>query len=466
VWTLSGNWLAKGLGIVKTIILARILSPQDFGIIGLATLSMNFLSVFSEMGIESSLIQKKNLAQQDMNIAWTMTAARGVVLSLCLFSSAVLIAGYFNHAMLVPVLQVMALCFLLDGLANIGMVYYQKEVDFRQKVKLELYSEIIASIITVLLTLLLKSVWALVIGSVAWRAVHCCISYRMHPFRPKFCWNAKNAAHFLSFGKHIFWISAVTFVVTCGDDAIVGKLLGLELLGYYTMAYSIANLPVTGLAGVIGKVTFPAYAMIQDDRQRLGEIFRRIVQVTLILLLPVSALMAILSDDLIRIVLGEKWLPMSDVLKVLCLLGLFRGLSNVIAPVQLAVNHPEIQSRNKTLALVVFLVLIYPMTSCWGLMGAGWAVALVYLVGFGLNLVMTASIIDKFAQTMVNIFAVPLLATVCLTAVSLFIQLRLSDFPPFQRLMLSALSGTAVFGGAVMIFNRRLINDIRNDLFQ
>lgn len=457
VWTLSGNWLARGLSVIKMIVLARILLPQDFGVFGLALLSINCISVLSGIGVEAALIQKSRIHRDDLNMAWTMANIRGFFLFLTLWSLAGAIADYFDHAGLRPLLQVMAICFIWEGLTNIGVIYFQKDIDFKQKVKLELLSDLCGSIATVILALFMRSVWALALGSVIWSMSSCLLSYRMHPYRPRICCNWKRAASLMHFGKHILWISIVTFVVTSGDDALVGKILGLNLLGYYTMAYTIANIPVTSLASIIGRISFAAYSMVESDRERLKKAFRKTFEATLLILLPLTVLIIVLSEDFIRLFLGPRWLPMTGVLEILCLLGLFRGLSNVIAPLHLAINRPGIQSLNKTAELIVFLVLIYPFTASWGLIGAGWAVTIVYLVSFILNALMTESVLKGFLKVILRASLIPVAASVGLALVTILMQIGLKELITFFRFGIAGLSGVIVFGIIVLTLDRSLI---------
>jgi O-antigen/teichoic acid export membrane protein len=456
-WSLSGNWLARGLSIIKMIVLARILVPQDFGVFGLAMLSVGCLSVFSEIGIEAALIQKARVHRNDLNTAWTMAIIRGALLFLLLFFLAGSIADYFHHDDLKPLLQVMAICFILEGLTNIGIVYFQKAIDFKKKVKLELLSDLCGSLSTVLLALFLKSVWALVLGSIIWRMSYCLLSYQMQPYRPKICLDRERSASLIHFGKHIFWISIVTFIVTSGDDALVGKILGLNLLGYYTMAYTIANIPVTSLASVIGRISFAAYSVIESDRDRLKEAFRRTFETTLLILLPLTILVIVLSEDFVRLFLGPRWLPMTGVLEILCLLGLFRGLSNVIAPLHLAINRPGLQSRNKTVELIVFLILVYPFTVGWGLIGAGWAVTICYLVSFILNALLTGSILKGFLKIIFRASLIPVAASIGLALVTILVQIGMKELITFFRFGIAGLSGVLAFGIIVLALDPSLI---------
>jgi O-antigen/teichoic acid export membrane protein len=268
------------------------------------------------------------------------------------------------------------------------------------------------------------------------------------------------AKSLLNFGKHIFWISLVTFIVTGGDDALVGKLLGLTMLGYYTMAYRIANIPVSSLTGMIGRISFPAYSLLKKDPDRLKEAFKKIYESVLIVLLPSVTSIILLAREFTTIFLGEKWLPMIPVLQVLCLLGLFRGLASVFSPVQLAVNRPEIQSRNKTLELILFLALVYPFTTKWGLIGTGWAVTLVYFASLIVNGLSSASLMSPFFSILLRASWPPLVATLGLMITTLLVQSWVKGLGGQFQFMLAGVSGFLVFGMIIFSLKKGLLRNI------
>jgi O-antigen/teichoic acid export membrane protein len=459
-WSLGGNWIARGLGVIKMIILARLLSPLEFGILGLAILSINILNVFSETGIESALIQKNKIGRAELDTAWTISLIRGLVLFCILFMSAGWFASYFDNSTLEPVLKLMAVVFILGGFVNIGLVFFQKELAFKKKVSLDLVSDIAGAIATILLAFWLRNVWALVLGTIVWTIVKCLGSYYMHSYRPKLFWDWSLAKSLLNFGKHIFWISIVTFIVTSGDDALVGKLLGLTALGFYTMAYNIANVPVSSLAGIIGKISFPAYSILQKEPARLSEAFRKVIEAALFILLPLTVLIILLAKDFTLIFLGEKWLPMVPVLKILALLGFFRGLTNIFSPIQLAVNRPDIQSKNKTIELILLLLFIYPFTVKWGLVGTAWAVTAVYVVSAIINAISTAKIIPSLFLILLKASWVPLLASFGLIISIWITHSWFNDTGGPIQFLLSAISGFVVFGAIVVTSRKNLFRTI------
>ena len=459
-WSLGGNWLTRGLGIIKMVVLARLLSPIDFGILGLATLSINFFTVFSETGIESALIQKDKISRNQLDTAWTIGLVRGLILCFLLILSAGWLAAYFENSTLESVLKIMAVVFVLGGFVNIGLVYFQRELEFQKKVKLDFISDFVGAVTAIILAFWLKNVWALVLGSIAWGITKTLSSYCMHPYRPRLYLDLSIAKNLLNFGKHIFWIAIVTFIVTCGDDAIVGKLLGLSTLGYYMMAYNIANIPVSSLAGIIGNILFPAFSKLQHEPVRLSEALKKVIELVLIILLPVTVLVMLLAKDFTSVFFGDKWLPMVPALQILSLLGLFRGLVNVFSPIQLALNRPDIQSRNKTLELIILLLLIYPLTNKWGLVGASWAVTLVYFTSAIINIISTAHLIPSFYLLLLKALWFPLIACSVLILSTWWTHSCLNAFSGIVQFAIAGLSGIFVYTVATLIIRKNLIKEI------
>lgn len=460
IWSIGGNWFSRILGIIKVIILARLLSPTDFGIVGLAILSVNLLNVFSETGVEAALIQKDKIARAELDTAWTLAIARGLLLFTLLFLSAGWIAAYFNNTTLKPVLRAMSATFLLGGFTNIGIIYFQKELNFKKKVILDSAADIAGAVSAVILALYIRNVWALVAGAIVWVTVRCLSSYWLHPYRPKISLDWPVAKNLLNFGKHIFWISVVTFIVTCGDDALVGKLLGVTVLGFYTMAYNIANIPVSSLAAIIGRISFPAYSLLEKELERLRAAFLQVFEATVIVLLPLTGLIILLAQDFTLVCLGQKWLPMVPVLKVLCLLGLFRGISNLFAPVQLAMNKPNIQSRIKTIELLTFIILVYPLTVKWGLIGASWGVTSVYAISAFANTIYTSRLLSPLGVNLVKPFLFPFTILVILISnVSIaknFMSSEIMHFRFFFMILLSLI----IYGSALIFFKKQFLLNI------
>lgn len=459
-WSLGGNWLSRGLSIVKLVILARLLSPLDFGILGLAILSINILNVFSETGIESALIQKEQISKNDLDTAWTITVIRGIVLFCLLFLSSGWFAKYFDNNILRQVLKVIATVFLFQGFTNIGLVFFKKELEFHKTVVLDLIADAAAALAAILLAFYIRNVWALVGGTILWSIVKCLGSYKMQSYRPTLRLDWHTARDLLTFGKHVFWISIAAFVITSLDDAVVGKLLGLTMLGFYTMAFNISSVPVSGFAGVLSQVFFPAYARIQNDSERIDQAFRRAFDTATIILLPLTSMMILLAPRFTILFLGMKWSPIIPSLQVLCLFALFRAISSLFYPLHLGVNRPDIQSRIKTLDLVVFIILIYPLTLKWGLVGTSWALTIVYFINMIMNIVSSLRLIPLRWQNIATSVSVPILISSVMVLNVIIIQslnLPFDDITQFILLLVACLGVGTIL---VLICRRELIIDL------
>jgi O-antigen/teichoic acid export membrane protein len=458
-WSLAGGWVIKGVGVLKMVLLARLLSPQDFGAIGVLVLATNGLGVFSDIGIGAALIQKQQLDRRDLDTAWTLILLRGILLFGLLCAGAGPLAWYFDEPALEPAFRAVAVCFLLEGGANIGTVFFQRDVKFKQKVRLDVAADFAGALSAMLLALVLRDFWALVWASLIWRLTYLGLSYRMHPYRPRLCWDRKRALQLIHFGKHVFWISVVTFIVTNGDDALVGRVLSLELLGYYTLAYTIANLPVSGFCEAVGRISFPVYAQMQENRQRLNTSFQKVLRSGLLMLLPLTGLMVLLAEDFIRLVLGDRWLPMTGVLQVLCLLGFLRGVSNLVAPVHLAVNRPGRQSRSKAAELGTFALLVYPFTVHWGLMGTAWAVSGVYLVGLAVSLHALTGMLQNVPQVLGGALRGPVTATTAMIGAVLAAAAVAEAWSPLTRFVFCGAAAAIAFLPIALWMNRSDVRD-------
>lgn len=379
-WSICGNWVSKIIGIAKMVILARLLSPVDFGLMGLAVVCIGLIKVLSEIGHEAALIQKSDIGDSEIHTAWTISIIRGVFLFGILFVSADWISEYYKDQNLKNILRVVSIIFVIEGFTNIDIVLHKKKVDFGPVAKIELLSDFLSAAIVILLAVWMQNVWVLVVGNVTGSAFKCIGSYLVLDYRPKLFWNKSAAKDLFHFGKHIYWISLATFIITSGDDALIGKMLGFSLLGFYAMAYNIANLPVTSLTQMVSKVTFSAYSILQMNTERMAAAFQDVMEVTLIIIFPVILSIILMGDLFVEIVFSERWLPMVPVLKWLCVMGLLRSIAQIMGPINLAINRPESESFIKMLEFITFVVLIYPAIKYYGLVGAGTVAVLAYTI--------------------------------------------------------------------------------------
>jgi len=420
VWLFTLRITNRGLGFIRTIILARLLAPGDFGILGIAMLAASTFDAFSQTGFQSALIQKKDDVRDYLDVAWTALAIRGVLLFSILFVTAPLIAKFFNSTQAELVIMVIAVNMLITGFGNIGIVFFQKELEFNKQFTYEFSATIVDLIVSISLAFILKNVWALVWGGMAKNITRFFLSYILHSYRPRLRFDKDKFRDLFGFG---IWISGSTiliFLITQGDDIFVGKMLGVTALGFYQMAYLLSNLPSTEIADVISRVTFPAYSRLQDDLMKLREAYLKVLQVTAYVSIPLAGGIFILSYEFTQIFLGEKWLPMVPAIQILALAGLIGSISATTRPIFHGIGKPKVDMIWQIIRLLVLVAVIYPLTIRWGISGAAVAVLIstfISAIGFNVMAVrMTKSDFTSFGKmtmlplmnTMVMIFIIML----------------------------------------------------------
>ena len=418
----SGFWVFflrifnQGFSLLRLIILARILSPNDFGLMGIALLTMSILETFSETGFQQALIQKKEDIKLYLDSAWTVLILRGFVLFVILYFIAPYATIFFNEPEAKPIIRVIGFSMLFQAFTNIGITYFKKELEFNKEFIYQFTGTLADFIVAISAVLILRNAWALVLGLLTGNMVRCFVSYLIHPHRPHLSSNLGKTKELFRFGKWILGSSILVFLITQGDDIFVGKILGTTALGFYQLAYRISNIPATEITHVISQVTFPAYSKLQDNIPKLREAYLKVLQVTAFLSFPIAGLIFVLAPDFTKIFLGEKWMPMVPAMMVLVWWGVIRGLVGAMSPVFLSIGKPEILTKMQFFQSVLLILLIYPLTVHWNILGTSFAVFISALAMFFVR----SNILIKTINFKILEFYKPVFIPMILTVISIF----------------------------------------------
>jgi len=373
-WIFSVRIVQQLFGFVRIIILARVLAPHDFGLMGIALLMLTILDTFTQTGLHQALIQKKDDIKIYLDTVWTYLILRGVVLFAILYLIAPYVATFFNTPEAKLMVQVIGFAILLQAFTNIGTIYFQKELEFNKLFFYQISITLSDFIVTVSLVFILKNVWALVFGLIASNLTGCIVSYIIHPFSPRLSFDLRKVKGLFGFGKWVWSSAVLSFFILQGDSMFVGKFLGAAALGFYQMAYKISNLPATEISHMIAQATFPAYSKLQDDIYRLREAYLKVLQLTAFLSFPMAGLIFILAPDFTKIFLGEKWMPMVPAIQILVFAGLIRSIAATTGYIFYAVGKPKINTVWQIVQLSVLAALIYPFSVKWGITGVSMVV--------------------------------------------------------------------------------------------
>jgi len=423
-WLVGLKIGARVTGLASTFVLARLLSPADFGVLGVCLLAVSLLETFSQTGFESALVHKKGDIGRYLDTAFLVSALRGVILGLSLFVSAPLVAAFFDSPPSGELLRFLALMPVLGGLCNVGMVVFQKELHFRKLFLYEISSTVSYLLFAVPLAYFLRNAWALAWAVLAGRLVTLAASYVLHPYRPVFRFDATAARELFSFGKWLFWTHIILYFINEGQNAFVGKMLGTAALGCYAMAYKIAYLPVTEITFVVSRVMFPAYSKIQDNPAKTREVYNKTIDLLAFVSIPASGMIYACSPDFVSLFLGQKWADAVPVIRLYAFTGFLVSIGAAAGPFLYGVGKPRIVTYILLLRLLLTASLIYPLTLWWGLWGTALSVLLSTAVVEPLEVLIVARLTRSRLLSLGTGVAVPFVLTVamvCLFEVSRFV---------------------------------------------
>ena len=379
-WLFMLRIIDQGFSLIRLFIIARILDPYDFGLISITMLILSTLETFTQSGFQQALIQKKENIKTHLDTAWTFLIIRSFIVFLILYLIAPYAAAFFKASEAKIIIQVVGISVILQAFTNIGIIYYQKEIEFNKQFIVQLSSTLADFTIAVIATIILRNVWALVLGTLAGNVARLIVSYIIHPYRPHFNFDIARAKELFTFGRWVFGSSIFGFLTIQGDNILVGNMLGIVALGIYQMAYRISNMPTTEISKVISTVMFPAYSKLQNDLLKLKENYLKILQITAFVSMFITGIIFSLSHDFIVIFLGNKWLPVIPVLQVLVFAGFIRSIAVLTGNVFLGIGKPENDTKLQIVRLCTIIILIYPLTLYFKILGTAITVLLSILI--------------------------------------------------------------------------------------
>ena len=416
VWLYSLQGAQKAMTIVQTIILARLLSLKDFGLVGIASIAMGTLEIFSITGFSKALVQREDIDNDFLNTAWTVAIIRGIVLCLILFFAAPLISGFFLVPESLPIIRVLALIFLLKGLRNIGVIYFSKRLEFHKTFIWQLSAFVTGFTVTIWLAFVLRDKWAIVWGMLATQIVSTLGSYIVAGYRPHVHLNLQIAKDLFTYGKWILWSNIFVFLSKQGDKLFLTKFFGVVPLGAYTMATRFAEQP-TVVNKVVQQVLFPTYASIQDNVERMRRIYLKVLSFGALFVVPVMIGIVLFARPFVFTVLGEKWAAAIVPMQILSIGILIKFVTDSGAPLFNAYGRPSVIFYMTLVRVCVLFITVVPLAVKLGTNG----VALSFTLSCAGGVAVWSIGLNKYFRVGPAEIVRALLVPVCLTLVVVLI---------------------------------------------
>lgn len=455
-WSAAARFLGQAVSWAITIMVIRLLTPGDYGLMAMAMVLVSFLVLLNTLGLDAVLVQEKDLDEQmRRQIFGVVIILNTLFFSLLLFGAGT-VAAFYGEPALKPIVQVLSVQFLLLIFETLPQSKLERDIDFAQRSIVDFVTLVIGSLTTLVLALVGLGVWALIWGTLATNATRM-IGLNLitrNQVWPSF--SLRGMRKHLSFGGLVTTDRGLWYFFSESDKFIGGKLLGNHLLGYYAVASQLASLPIQKISGLLNSVAFPAFshAHAHNSVETVRGYLLKATRILGIAAFPVFFGISCTAEPIIASLLGEKWLPAAPLLQLLGVVMPFRLMSNIFPPLLWGVGHPGTSASNFLVAAILMPIAFYAGTR-WGVIGLAYAWLCMYPLVFFITALRTCRTVDVGIIDYLLQMARPVAGGMIMYATVYFTQFWVyGSSGEWLYLLQLVVIGTLTYGTAMFVIDR------------
>ena len=438
--------------------MARLLTPEDYGITALPVVFLAVAQCIVESGFGAALIRKPDLSEKDLSTAFYYSITVGIVLYLGLFFAAPLIADFYNAPILTSVLKVTALSLLISPMASVLSIQLTRNLEFKSLAKISLTCKVTTGIVALTIAFSGFGIWALVIPQVVSSLLNIILLYYCVRWLPRERWSKESFRYLWGFGSKLLFSYLLGTIYENMYLLIIGKFFSTSQLGIWNRAQSYANLPSKQATNVLQSVTFPVLSKIQDDEEKLAYNYRRILRVSAFVVFPIMLLLTALAKPFILILITDKWIECVPFLEILC-------VAMMLYPIHaINLNLLQVKGRSdlflrleiiKKILGVIILCITIPM----GLIPMAWGILVSSFLSLFVNTYYTGKLIRVgiLRQTM---DIAPIFGISCLMYFVAYLVTKVF-FNPYAQVFIGGLVATILYVGVAIALKRDELNDLK-----
>lgn len=353
VWSIAGQVLSKGVTILTLAVLARLLTKADFGLIATATIVIDLLSPYRDLGLGEALIQNRKNFRTAANSVFSMNMLTGVILTSLVFLSTPLVVSFFDSPSIEPLLKWLSLIFIINAAGSVHITILKRELDYRKKLIPVMGGSMIKGLLSIFLAFKGFGVWAIIWGQLAGTSISVILAWLVVSWRPRFEIDYRLTRKFLGFGASVMGTNTLCVMKDNFAFIIVGKVCGMSLLGVFSLSFRLPEVLLIGNLWVLAEVFFSMFSIIQGDQEKIRNGFLASIRLVALIATPVCLGLIVTADPLIRVIYGEQWLEAIPLLKVLAVYAWVHSLGYHAGDVYKAIGRP-----NVLLNLTIFAVFV------------------------------------------------------------------------------------------------------------
>lgn len=446
-WMVALRWTLRSIGLVSTFILARLLSPEDFGLAAMAVLVIGLVEVFGQTGQILALIRHPDPQREHFDTVWTMSILIGAAITAILWLLAPLAADFFHEPRATGIIEVLALRAFIGGFENIGVVAFRKDLQFSKEYGYQVAQRVITFIFTITVALWLQSYWALVLGILGGRVVAVIVSYLVHPYRPRLC--LTKVAEIWSFSAWMLLVHVAQFGQEKVDEFVVGNTTDAATMGNYNVAADAATAPTVELVLPASRALFPIFSRIAADKQALADAYLGVFATTAMVVCATSTGVMLVAADFVTVLLGPRWSQAVPLVEWLAMSGAFYAIMQSAITLLGASGHARTSAGLAVMraALTIPAIIVASrLGSVETIAATRMIVTLAFVPGVFIAL---ARIIPLRPVDVLTRLWRPVLSALAMAVTVMLLHPHLPELPPL-RLVLEVGTGAAVYAATLL----------------
>jgi O-antigen/teichoic acid export membrane protein len=325
-WSAASNISVQAVHFVVLIVLARLLVPEDFGIVAISGVVVGIITLFQDLGMGSAIIQKKRIDEGHLATSFLVSFVTGVAIALSIVAVSPFIASFYGKSILKPIIMVSSIGFVLSPLMSIHHSILTKNLEFKKIGILGVLNQVLSGGTSVALALASFGVWSLVLGKLVAQVILIPIYWKTAKWTPKFRFRKSSFQELFSFSSSLLGFNILNYFSRNFDNLIVGKYLGAATLGYYSVAYNLMLKPLQLISWSVGRVLFPTFSSIQDEKERVRTAYTKVVRTISLVTFPMMTGLMIVAREFVLTFYGGRWEPVIFPLQLLCIVGALQSI--------------------------------------------------------------------------------------------------------------------------------------------
>lgn len=357
-WTFSDLIMNQGIQFVIQIILARLLLPEDFGLIGMITIVIAVSNSIIDSGFANALIREKNVTQKDYSTVFYFNLIMSLVIYMIIFFSAPEISSFFAEERLIKILRILALTLIFNSLGLVQRTILTKKMDFKMQTKISIVASVSSGIIAVIFAFIGFGVWSLVIRTVFMSLVQSILLFKLNKWIPSLEFDTNSFEKFFRFGSKLLVSGLINTIYNNVYYLIIGKGFSALELGYYTNASKLKDTVTQSITTAIQKVSYPVLSNINTNDEKLKYSYKKILKSAAFIIFPVIMGLASVASPLIKSLFGEKWIPSISYFQILCFEGLLFPIHAINLNVLQVKGRSDLFLKLEIIKKIVSLIII------------------------------------------------------------------------------------------------------------